>query len=110
MKPIDRSVSDTRNIYRGIYYFFRIESLERQILLVFPKDDQQMDILTTTSRRLGWSVSVAKDREKAVELFQSRGHELIIIDHRGQRAAEADSICRYGRKLLHKCSKFNASV
>ncbi|XP_076642149.1 phosphodiesterase 8 isoform X2 [Halictus rubicundus] len=65
-----------------------------KILLVFPKDDQQMDILATTSRRLGWSVSVAKDREKAVEFFQSRGHELIIIDHRGQRAVEADTICR----------------
>ncbi|XP_076276549.1 phosphodiesterase 8, partial [Lasioglossum baleicum] len=65
-----------------------------KILLVFPKDDQQMDILATTSRRLGWSVSVAKDREKAVEFFQSRSHELIIIDHRGHRATEADSICR----------------
>ncbi|KOX73688.1 High affinity cAMP-specific and IBMX-insensitive 3',5'-cyclic phosphodiesterase 8B [Melipona quadrifasciata] len=65
-----------------------------KILLVFPKDDQQMDILATTSRRLGWSVSAAKDMEKAVELFQDRGHELVIIDHRGQRAAEADMICR----------------
>ncbi|XP_076620125.1 phosphodiesterase 8 isoform X1 [Colletes latitarsis] len=65
-----------------------------KILLVFSKDDQQMDILATTSRRLGWSVSVAKDAEKAVEFFQSRCHELIIIDHRGQRAAEADIICR----------------
>ncbi|XP_071862597.1 phosphodiesterase 8 isoform X2 [Bombus fervidus] len=65
-----------------------------KILLVFPKDDQQMDILATTSRRLGWSVSVAKDAEKAVEFFQNRGHELVIIDHRGQRAAEADTICR----------------
>ncbi|XP_012350960.1 high affinity cAMP-specific and IBMX-insensitive 3',5'-cyclic phosphodiesterase 8 isoform X2 [Apis florea] len=65
-----------------------------KILLVFPKDDQQMDILATTSRRLGWSVSVAKDAEKALEFFQARGHELVIIDHRGQRAAEADSICR----------------
>lgn len=65
-----------------------------KILLVFPKDDQQMDILATTSRRLGWSVSVAKDVEKAVELFQDRGHELVIIDYRGQRAAEADMICR----------------
>ncbi|XP_043803291.1 high affinity cAMP-specific and IBMX-insensitive 3',5'-cyclic phosphodiesterase 8-like isoform X3 [Apis laboriosa] len=65
-----------------------------KILLVFPKDDQQMDILATTSRRLGWSVSVAKDAEKALEFFQARGHELVIIDHRGQRAAEADIICR----------------
>ncbi|XP_017759723.1 PREDICTED: high affinity cAMP-specific and IBMX-insensitive 3',5'-cyclic phosphodiesterase 8A-like isoform X2 [Eufriesea mexicana] len=65
-----------------------------KILLVFPKDDQQMDILATTSRRLGWSVSVAKDAEKAVEFFQNRSHELVIIDHRGQRAAEANTICR----------------
>ncbi|XP_076760668.1 phosphodiesterase 8 isoform X2 [Xylocopa sonorina] len=65
-----------------------------KILLVFPKDDQQMDILASTSRRLGWSVSVAKDAEKAIEFFQSRCHELVIIDHRGQQAAEANSICR----------------
>ncbi|KAK9299102.1 hypothetical protein QLX08_007727 [Tetragonisca angustula] len=65
-----------------------------KILLVFPKDDQQMEILANTSRRLGWSVSVAKDMETAVESFQDRAHELAIIDHRGQRAAEADMICR----------------
>ncbi|XP_076393869.1 phosphodiesterase 8 isoform X3 [Megachile rotundata] len=65
-----------------------------KILLVFPKDDQQMDILATTSRRLGWSVSVAKDAEEAVEFFQNRGHELVIIDHRGQRGTQADAICR----------------
>lgn len=59
-----------------------------------------MDILATTSRRLGWSVSVAKDAEKAVEFFQNRSHELVIIDHRGHRAAEAGSICRYGE--LHE--------
>ncbi|KAK2583173.1 hypothetical protein KPH14_009193 [Odynerus spinipes] len=65
-----------------------------KILLVFSKDDQQMEILANISRRLGWSVSVAKDAEKAVDIFQSRGHELVIIDHRGQRAAEGDAICR----------------
>nr|XP_050866246.1 high affinity cAMP-specific and IBMX-insensitive 3',5'-cyclic phosphodiesterase 8 isoform X1 [Vespula vulgaris] len=65
-----------------------------KILLVFSKDDQQMEILANISRRLGWSVSVAKDAEKAVEIFQTRGHELVIIDHRGQRAVEGDAICR----------------
>lgn len=64
-----------------------------------------MDILATTSRRLGWSVSVAKDAEKALEFFQARGHELVIIDHRGQRAAEADIICRYGKLLKRKKKK-----
>ncbi|XP_076675891.1 phosphodiesterase 8 isoform X2 [Andrena cerasifolii] len=65
-----------------------------KILLVFPKDDQQMDVLATTSRRLGWSVSAAKGVEKAVEFYQNRAHEIVIIDHRGQRGTEAGAICR----------------
>jgi len=58
-----------------------------------------MEILANTSRRLGWSVSVAKDAEKAIELFQNRAHELVIIDHRGHHAAEGDAICRYDRSF-----------
>ncbi|KAL0117113.1 hypothetical protein PUN28_010149 [Cardiocondyla obscurior] len=65
-----------------------------KILLVFSKDDPQMDILANTARRLGWSVSVAKDAEKAIELFQNRVHELVIIDHRGHHSSEGDAICR----------------
>ncbi|XP_029161012.1 high affinity cAMP-specific and IBMX-insensitive 3',5'-cyclic phosphodiesterase 8-like isoform X2 [Nylanderia fulva] len=65
-----------------------------KILLVFSKDDQQMGILATAARRLGWSVSVAKDAEKAIEHFQNRAHELVIIDRRGHHAAEGDVICR----------------
>ncbi|XP_025265332.1 high affinity cAMP-specific and IBMX-insensitive 3',5'-cyclic phosphodiesterase 8 isoform X2 [Camponotus floridanus] len=65
-----------------------------KILLVFSKDDQQMDILATAARKLGWSVSIAKDADKAIELFQNRAHELVIIDHRGHHAAEGDVICR----------------
>ncbi|KAM0725260.1 High affinity cAMP-specific and IBMX-insensitive 3',5'-cyclic phosphodiesterase 8 [Formica fusca] len=65
-----------------------------KVLLVFRKDDQQMDILATAARRLGWSVSVAKNLEKAVELFQNRAHELVIIDRRGHHADEGDAICR----------------
>lgn len=58
-----------------------------------------MEILANAARRLGWSVSVAKDAEKAIELFQSRAHELVIIDHRGHHAAEGDATCRYGRSF-----------
>lgn len=65
-----------------------------KVLLVFRKDDQQMDILATAARKLGWSVSVAKNLEKAVELFQNRAHELVIIDRRGHHADEGDAICR----------------
>ncbi|XP_050457414.1 high affinity cAMP-specific and IBMX-insensitive 3',5'-cyclic phosphodiesterase 8-like isoform X2 [Cataglyphis hispanica] len=64
------------------------------VLLVFRKDDQQMDILASAARRLGWSVSMAKYLEKAVELFQNHAHELVIIDRRGHHADEGDAICR----------------
>ncbi|XP_012530775.1 high affinity cAMP-specific and IBMX-insensitive 3',5'-cyclic phosphodiesterase 8 isoform X6 [Monomorium pharaonis] len=77
-----------------------------KILLVFSKDDQQMDILANTARRLGWSVSMAKDAEKAIELFQNRAHELVIIDHRGHRAAEGDAICR----AIRSCPVYHTSV
>lgn len=59
-----------------------------------------MEILATTANKLGWSVSVAKDADKAIELFQNRAHELVIIDHRGHRATEGDAICRYGRMFI----------
>lgn len=61
-----------------------------------------MDVLANTARRLGWNVSVAKDAEKAIELFQNRAHELVIIDHRGHHAAEGDAICRYGGSFKNK--------
>ncbi|KAL6426589.1 hypothetical protein ACFW04_009181 [Cataglyphis niger] len=64
------------------------------VLLVFKKDDQQMDILASAAKRLGWSVSMAKNLEKAVELFQDHAHELVIIDRRGYNADEGDAICR----------------
>lgn len=53
-----------------------------------------MDILANAARRLGWSVSVAKNLEKAIELFQNHAHELVIIDRRGHHADEGDAICR----------------
>ncbi|XP_008560704.1 high affinity cAMP-specific and IBMX-insensitive 3',5'-cyclic phosphodiesterase 8 isoform X1 [Microplitis demolitor] len=65
-----------------------------KILLVFPRDDQQLDVLNTVSRNLGWSVSIAKNAEQAVEIFQNRCHDLIIIDRRGHRASDADAICQ----------------
>ncbi|KAG8040541.1 hypothetical protein G9C98_002537 [Cotesia typhae] len=65
-----------------------------KILLIFPRDDQQLEVLSTVTRNLGWSVSIAKNAEQAVEIFQNRYHELIIIDRRGHRAPEADIICQ----------------
>ena len=65
-----------------------------QVLLVFPRDDHQVEVLDSVARKLGWSVSIAKNSENATELFLNRCHDLVIIDRRGQRATEGDAICR----------------
>lgn len=65
-----------------------------QVLLVFSKDDQQLEVLHNVAKKLGWSVSIAKNAEKAAEIFQSRCHDLVIIDRRGHRANDGDNICR----------------
>ncbi|KAK0096361.1 hypothetical protein PV326_005675 [Microctonus aethiopoides] len=65
-----------------------------KVLLVFPKDDQQLEVLHNVAKKLGWSVSIAKNAEKAAEIFQSRCHDLVIIDRRGHRANDGDNICR----------------
>lgn len=65
-----------------------------KVLLVFPRDDQQLEALGTVSTKLGWSVSIAKNAETAAEVFQNRSHDLVIIDRRGHRATDGDTTCR----------------
>lgn len=65
-----------------------------KVLFVFPRDDQQLEALGTVSRKLGWSVSIAKNAEQAAEIFQNRCHDLVIIDRRSHRATEGDATCR----------------
>ncbi|KAJ8664744.1 hypothetical protein QAD02_006406 [Eretmocerus hayati] len=66
-----------------------------KILLVFPKDDQQCEIIASVAKKLGWSVSIAKNAEDATDMFRLRSFDVAILDHRGSsRAQEADGICR----------------
>ncbi|XP_051162766.1 high affinity cAMP-specific and IBMX-insensitive 3',5'-cyclic phosphodiesterase 8-like isoform X3 [Leptopilina boulardi] len=65
-----------------------------RVLLVFGKDDQQLEILASVVERLNWNVSIAKNLENAVQIFQNRFYDLVIVDHRGSRGQEADEICR----------------
>lgn len=64
-------------------------------MLVFGKDDQQLEILASVVGRLNWNVSIAKNLETAVQIFQNRFHDLVIVDHRGSRGQEAVEICRF---------------
>ncbi|XP_011495191.1 PREDICTED: high affinity cAMP-specific and IBMX-insensitive 3',5'-cyclic phosphodiesterase 8A-like [Ceratosolen solmsi marchali] len=65
-----------------------------KVLLVFPRNDQQFEILVIAARKLGWSVSEAKNAEQAAELFRLSRHDLAIVDRRGtSHSQNADEIC-----------------
>ena len=66
-----------------------------QVLLVFGKEDQQLEVLASVAGKINWNVSIAKNLENAVQVFQNRYHNLVIIDHRGSRDQQADEICRF---------------
>ena len=66
-----------------------------QVLLVFGKEDQQLEVLASVAERINWNVTFTKNLETAVQHFQNRFHDLVIIDHRGPRGQEADKICRF---------------
>lgn len=64
-------------------------------MLVFGRDDHQSEILGSAAKKLGWSVTCIRSTEAAIDTFQARGHDIVIIDHRGSRGIDPDYLCRY---------------
>ncbi len=65
-----------------------------QVLLVFAKDDAQSNSFCWACERAGFRCNVARSPEAALESFQEKNHDLIIIDHRS-RYLDAEALCRY---------------
>lgn len=63
-------------------------------MLVFGRDDHQSEVLGSAAKKLGWSVTYARGMETALESFHTRGHDIVVIDHRGSRGIDPDSLCR----------------
>ncbi|XP_033212520.1 high affinity cAMP-specific and IBMX-insensitive 3',5'-cyclic phosphodiesterase 8 isoform X1 [Belonocnema kinseyi] len=59
-----------------------------RVLLVFGKEDQQLEVLASVARKINWHVSIAKNLDTAVQMFQNQFHDLVIIDHRGLHGQE----------------------
>ncbi|XP_059363208.1 high affinity cAMP-specific and IBMX-insensitive 3',5'-cyclic phosphodiesterase 8A-like isoform X1 [Carassius carassius] len=66
-----------------------------QVLLVFAKDDAQSNSFCWACERAGFRCNVARTPEAALESFQEKNHDLIIIDHRHSRYFDAEALCRY---------------
>uniref|UniRef100_A0A9J8AAH4 Phosphodiesterase n=1 Tax=Cyprinus carpio carpio TaxID=630221 RepID=A0A9J8AAH4_CYPCA len=65
------------------------------VLLVFAKDDAQSNSFCWACERAGFRCNVARTPEAALESFQEKNHDLIIMDHRHSRYFDAEALCRY---------------
>ncbi|XP_048875014.1 high affinity cAMP-specific and IBMX-insensitive 3',5'-cyclic phosphodiesterase 8B isoform X2 [Brienomyrus brachyistius] len=72
-----------------------------QVLLVFTKEDSQSDAFWWACDRAGFRCNIARTPESAVECFQNKQHEIIIIDARRSHHLEAESVCRSIRAAKH---------
>nr|CAD7567490.1 unnamed protein product [Timema californicum] len=78
------------------------------VLLVFPKDDFNSDALWYASEKLGYECHLARTENAAVEVFESRHHDIIIVDNRYPRVMNGDKVCQNLRAA--KGSKFTVIV
>ncbi|CAM4584946.1 unnamed protein product [Leuciscus chuanchicus] len=69
-----------------------------QVLLVFAKDDAQSGSFTWACERAGFRCNVVRTPEAALESFQEKNHDLILIDHRHARCFDAEALCRPDRE------------
>ena len=65
-----------------------------QILLVFGKDDYQSEAFWTAADRAGYKCNLSRTAESAIDCFQSKYHDVVIIDHRNNKLFDAEALCR----------------
>uniref|UniRef100_A0A674A579 Phosphodiesterase n=1 Tax=Salmo trutta TaxID=8032 RepID=A0A674A579_SALTR len=66
-----------------------------EVLLVFAKEDSQNNAFCWACEKANFRCNVARTPEAALECFQEKHHDLVIIDHRHSRYFDAESLCRY---------------
>ncbi|XP_062068522.1 high affinity cAMP-specific and IBMX-insensitive 3',5'-cyclic phosphodiesterase 8B isoform X6 [Lepus europaeus] len=65
-----------------------------QVLLIFAKEDSQSAGFWGACDRAGYTCSIARTPEAALECFLDKHHEIIVIDHRQTRGFDAEAVCR----------------
>ncbi|XP_031675052.1 high affinity cAMP-specific and IBMX-insensitive 3',5'-cyclic phosphodiesterase 8A [Oncorhynchus kisutch] len=65
-----------------------------EVLLVFAKEDSQNNGFCWACEKANFRCNVARTPEAALECFQEKHHDLVIIDHRHSRYFDAESLCR----------------
>jgi DNA-binding response OmpR family regulator len=65
-----------------------------QVLLAFGKEDAQSDVLWLACEKLGYECNLARTRDTLLEAFQTKSHEIVVIDIRNPKVIDGESVCR----------------
>ncbi|KAJ3593682.1 hypothetical protein NHX12_006016, partial [Muraenolepis orangiensis] len=71
----------------------------KPVLLVFAKEDSQSNGFCWACEKANFRCSTARTPESAVESFQEKHHDLVVIDHRHSRHFDAEALCRSIRAI-----------
>ena len=61
---------------------------------MFAKEDAQCDAIYWTSKRQGYTCSIARCSENALKTYQQELHDLVIIDARTPKLIDHENLCR----------------
>ncbi|XP_052278369.1 high affinity cAMP-specific and IBMX-insensitive 3',5'-cyclic phosphodiesterase 8B-like isoform X1 [Dreissena polymorpha] len=64
------------------------------ILLVFAQEDYQSDGFWWAAEKGGYKCNISRDPESALETYQAKNHDVVIIDHRSNKSFDAEALCR----------------
>lgn len=65
-----------------------------KVLLVFGKEDAQSEAFWTAAEKLGHECCLAKTADAALDAFQDKGHNVIIVDVRHSKHFDGEELCR----------------
>lgn len=102
---LQRSAADTR---RGLTDRFHQPHESLKVLLVFGKNDQTAAALRSAAVQLGYECSLARNLDSCVDAFQSRCHDMVIVDNRDPKTLDGEAIGRGLRNI--KSSQYSVLV
>lgn len=70
-----------------------------KVLLAFGKEDLQSDAFWLACEKLGYECNLARTRDAVLEAFQTKNHEIVVIDTRNPKVIDGESVCRALRSL-----------
>ncbi|GLH06991.1 Uncharacterized protein GBIM_12560 [Gryllus bimaculatus] len=99
---------DALILRRGLTDKFYHQQGALKVLLVFAKDDATVAALRGAAGQLGYECSLARNSASCVDAFQSRCHDLVIVDNRDPKTLDGEAIGKALRAV--KSSQFSVFV